>query len=195
MADRGTSNGRGHSGSFVHWVQYHCLNEQDALVCYDKPTLQKTFDVFRLIAPSLVFIHAAKDYMLDHELVSQLGRAASFAYSIPHASAHPRHPQSRIPYLYYCDPIEGIDPLGRLVEPTTWVNISEQISTKEQMLAFHESQRSWLQEHHGMDEYIDSMKRHAAMRGAQIRVAAAEAFIQHRGHAYPTDDILKTIFS
>jgi LmbE family N-acetylglucosaminyl deacetylase len=174
-------------------AQYHCLNEQDTFVCYDKPTLQKTFDVFRRIAPSLVFTHATKDYMIDHEMVSLLARAASFAYSIPNASAHPRHPQSQIPYLYYCDPIEGIDPAGQLVEPTTIIDISAQLETKAQMLACHESQRSWLMEHHGMDEYIDSMRRHAAMRGKPIGVAAAEAFVQHRGHAYPADDLLSKL--
>lgn len=174
-------------------AQYHCLNEQDTLVCYDKPTLQKAFDTFRRIAPSLVFTHAPKDYMIDHEMVSLLTRAASFAYPIPHASTHPRHPQSQIPYLYYCDPIEGRDPSGQLVEPTTLIDISAQIETKAHMLACHESQRSWLLEHHGMDEYVESMCRHGVLRGKAIGVAAAEAFVQHRGHAYPADDLLSAL--
>src|SRR5262249_49355102 len=101
--------------------------------------------------------------------------------------------QSQIPYLYYCDPIEGRDPIGQLVQPTTIVDISAQIETKARMLICHESQRSWLLEHHGMDEYVESMRRHAALRGQAIGVAAAEAFVQHRGHAYPTDDLLSEL--
>ena len=58
------------------------------------------------------------------------------------------------------------------------------------MLACHASQREWLRAYHGMDEYLDAMRRHAAMRGRQAGVAAAEAFVQHRGHAYPRNDLL-----
>ena len=98
-----------------------------------------------------------------------------------------------VPYLYYCDPVEAVDPLGRPVEPTTFVDISEQLEKKTEMLACHASQRQWLLAHHGVDEYLDSMKRHTAMRGREAGVAAAEAFVQHRGHAYPRDDLLQAM--
>jgi hypothetical protein len=62
------------------------------------------------------------------------------------------------------------------------------------MLGCHASQREWLRAHHGTDEYLDSMKRHGAMRGSQAGVAAAEAFVQHRGHAYPRNDLLAELF-
>jgi LmbE family N-acetylglucosaminyl deacetylase len=100
---------------------------------------------------------------------------------------------SRVPYLYYCDPVEAVDPLGRPVEPTTTIDISAQLQKKTEMLACHASQRQWLLSHHGVDEYLDSMKRHAALRGRQAGVAAAEAFVQHSGHAYPKDDLLAMI--
>ena len=34
---------------------YHCLGEPDGFVVYDKPTLRKVYDLFRRVAPSLVF--------------------------------------------------------------------------------------------------------------------------------------------
>src|SRR5688500_1018338 len=46
---------------------YHCIDERDIFVVYDKPTLRKAIDLFRRVAPTLVFTHAAKDYMMDHE--------------------------------------------------------------------------------------------------------------------------------
>jgi LmbE family N-acetylglucosaminyl deacetylase len=173
---------------------YHCLDERDGFVIYDKASLAKTYDLFRRIAPSLVFIHAAKDYMLDHEQASLLGRAASFLYAAPNVSAFPVKEGSGTPYLYYCDPMEGIDPYGRSIEPTTYVDITAQLARKTEMLACHASQRDWLMAHHGMDEYVDSLKRHAAMRGRQAGWPAAEAFVQHRGHAYPRDDLLQAMF-
>lgn len=173
---------------------YHCIDEHDAFVVYDKTSLRKVYDLFRRVAPSLVFTHAPKDYMLDHEQASMLARAATFIYAGPNVSELPVKPGSCIPYLYYCDPMEGIDPFGNPVQPTTLIDITAQLDKKTEMLACHKSQRDWLMAHHGMDEYIDSMKRHVAMRGKLLGVPAAEGFIQHRGHAYPKDDILTELF-
>lgn len=173
---------------------YHCLDERDIYVCYDKPTLQKAVDLFRMIAPGLVFTHAPKDYMMDHEMTSLVCRAASFGYGAPNASTHPLRPGSGVPHLYYCDPLEGTDPLGNVVEPTTVIDIAAQIDRKAELLGCHASQREWLRAHHGMDEYIESMKRQSAMRGEQVGVQYAEAFTQHRGHPYPKDDLLGEMF-
>lgn len=173
---------------------YHCLDERDGFVVYDKPTLRKSMDLVRRIAPGLMFTHAAKDYMMDHEMTSLLARACSFLYGAPNASPLPLAEGSRVPYLYYCDPMDGVDPLGGPVTPTTFVDIGDQLEKKARMLACHASQREWLRAHHGTDEYIDSMKRHAAVRGEAAGVAAAEAFVQHRGHGYPGDDLLRALF-
>jgi LmbE family N-acetylglucosaminyl deacetylase len=169
---------------------YHCLGESDGRVVFDKPTIQKTVECVRSINPALMFTHAPKDYMMDHEVTSQLARSASFFFPAPNFSAQPVPQNASIPYLYYCDPIEGIDPYGHVVEPTTYVPIGAQMSIKTAMLAEHASQREWLRAHHGMDEYIEAMERHAAWRGQQAGTDYAEAFVQHRGHGYPREDIL-----
>ena len=131
---------------------------------------------------------------MDHEQVSMLARAASFLYAGPNVSELPVRPGSCIPYLYYCDPIEGLDPLGNHVEPTTVIDITAQLERKTEMLACHRSQQDWLRSHHGIDEYLEAMKRHTVNRGGLLHVPAAEAFVQHRGHAYPPDDLLATLF-
>jgi len=87
---------------------YHCLDEGDIFVVFDKPTVNKVVDLFRRVCPTLVFTHAPKDYMIDHEMVSLLARAASFAYGIPNVSEVPRPAGAVVPHLYYCDPIEAI---------------------------------------------------------------------------------------
>jgi LmbE family N-acetylglucosaminyl deacetylase len=169
---------------------YHCLDERDGLIVYDKPTLQKCFDLFRRVAPQLVFTHSPLDYMMDHVEVAQLARAASFIYGAPNISARPVREGSGVPHLYYCDALEGIDPLGQPIRPSTWLDITGQLEKKAEMLACHASQRAWLRAHHGTDEYIDAMRRHAVLRGREFGVAAAEAFVQHRGHAYPKNDLI-----
>jgi len=128
--------------------------------------------------------------MLDHEQTHLLARSAAFAYPIPNASAVPLKPGSKVPYLYYCDPVEGIDLDGNRCRATTLIDITAQMERKVDMLACHVSQREWLRSHHGMDEYIVAMKRHSAMRGQEINTTCAEAFVQHRGHAFPRNDLL-----
>ena len=170
---------------------YHCLEEPDIQVVFDKATNRKTIDLLRRIAPTLLFTHPRHDYMMDHEQVHLLARAAAFSYSIPNASDLPLVLGSAIPWMYYCDPVEGGDPYTlQTIEPTTRVDISGAIELKTQMLACHASQREWLRAHHGMDEYIDSMKRISAERGRQSNVPFAEAFVQHRGHPFPQTDLI-----
>ena len=77
---------------------YHCAGCRDGFVCYDKQTLQQCYDLFRRVAPALVFAHAPKDYMMDHEQASLLARAASFLYGAPNCSAFPLKPGSRVPW-------------------------------------------------------------------------------------------------
>ncbi len=173
---------------------YHCIDERDGFVVYDKPALHKTYDLFRRVAPSLVFTHAPKDYMMDHEQASLLARAACVLSAGPIVSQFPGLEGSCIPHLYYCDPLEGVDPLGHPVQPTTWIDVTDQMPKKTEMLACHVSQRDWLMAYHGMDEYLESMRRHVALRGREIGVSAAEAVVQHRGHAFPRHDLLAELF-
>ncbi|MDY0168129.1 MAG: PIG-L family deacetylase [Thermoguttaceae bacterium] len=173
---------------------YHCIGERDGMVVYDRGSIQKALDLFRRVTPSLVFIHPRQDYMMDHEMSSLLGRAASFLFGAPNASEFPLSPGSKVPHLYYCDPVEARDHYGNVVTPTTYVDITAVLDRKTEMLACHASQREWLRAHHGEDEYLHSMQRSAAMRGAQVGVAAAEGFVQHRGHAYPRNDLLEELF-
>ena len=176
-------------------ARYHCLDERDGLVVYDKPTLRKTIDLFRRVAPSLVFTHAPKDYMMDHEMASLLARAASFAYRAPNIStvAACARVVRAAPVLLRS--LEGIDPLGAAVRPTTWIDISAQMDRKAEMLACHASQREWL---HGPSRHGRVPRLDAAAGGdvaARKRTSpAAEAFVQHRGHAYPRDDMLDGLF-
>lgn len=169
---------------------YHCLWEPDGRVVYDRPALQKTIDLFRLVAPTLVITMPLSDYHSDHEVTGQLGRAASFVYAAPNASHRPLLPGSTVPHLYYCDGHAGTDRTGQPITPTTYVDITAQLEKKSDMLACHASQREWLRKHNGVDEFILAMKRSSKRRGDEIGVAAAEGLTQHLGQAYPHNDLI-----
>ncbi|PQO46023.1 PIG-L domain-containing protein [Blastopirellula marina] len=170
---------------------YHTLAEPDVNVVFDQATNRKAIDLFRQINPTLVITHPREDYMLDHEQTHLLARSAAFSFPIPNASPLPLPAGAHIPHLYYADPVEGRDPYtGQMVTPTTVIDVSDVIDQKAAMLACHASQRDWLRAHHGMDEYLEAMKRFGEHRGSLIGVDYAEAFRQHLGHAFPENDLL-----
>lgn len=181
---------------------YHHAGFSDLCIFNDDSSNRRVTALLRELNPWIVITHSPQDYMSDHETTSLLVRNACFYASIPNyeakdltTAAH----TSVIPYLYYAQTIENIDLFGKKITPQFYVNVSELIEQKIEMLSCHESQRNWLREHHGMDEYVKSMRRwNAALaeRAAQISdkpITFAEAFRQHRGHAYPHDNVLAAL--
>jgi LmbE family N-acetylglucosaminyl deacetylase len=185
----------GASAAALIGATYHCLEERDLLIFYQERPLERITRLLRTVRPRIVLTHSPADYMVDHEMTSLLVRAAVFGAPAPNFLAGHGHPQAlaHIPHLYYCDPIEGKDVLGRSIEPTFRIDVSGVIDTKAEMLAAHESQRAWLLKHHGMDQYVQSMRDWCAARGREAGVAFAEGFRQHLGHSYPQDNLLSQI--
>lgn len=180
----------GQSAADVIQARYHCLEERDLRITYGEPTLAKITRLLREIRPSIVFTHSPTCYMLDHEITSQLVRAAAFAAPVPLYLQGEAKPLEHIPHLYYCDAIEGKDQFGREMAPGFCIDIAATIETKAEMLARHATQRDWLLKHHGMDHYVESMRQWSAHRGREFGVAFAEGFRQHLGHSYPQDNLL-----
>ena len=171
---------------------YHCLEERDLRIVYAEAPLEKVVRLYRTVRPRVVVTHSPADYMLDHEMTSTLARAAAFAAAVPNflAERGMGAPLPHIPHLYYCDALEGKDPIGRAIEPGVYIDISGVIEEKAAMLSAHASQREWLRKQHGMDHYVESMRKWGAHRGEQLGVAFAEGFRQHLGHSYPQEDLL-----
>ncbi len=181
---------------------YHHAGFSDLCIFNDDNSNRRITALLRKLNPWIVITHSPQDYISDHEMTSLLVRNACFYASIPNyetrdltSAAH----TSAIPYLYYAQPIENIDLFGKKITPQFYVDVSGLIEQKIEMLSCHASQRNWLRAHHGMDEYIESMRlwnASLAERAAQISekpITFAEAFRQHRGHAYPQDNILAAL--
>ncbi len=185
----------GAAAAGVIGAAYHCLEERDLLIFYGEVPLEKVTRLLRQVRPDVVLTHSPSDYMLDHEMTSTVVRAAAFAAPIPNFRADRGlgAPLAHIPHLYYCDPIEGKDPLGRDVTPGFAIDVSAVIDTKADMLTRHTSQREWLLKHHGIDQYVAAMKDWGARRGRDFGAAYAEGFRQHLGHSYPQDNVLDAV--
>jgi hypothetical protein len=83
-----------------------------------------------------------------------------------------------------------VDYYGNQNKPGFVVDISSTFELKQRMLACHDSQRAWLRQQHGIDEYLESNRRWSETRGRDIGTAYGEAFTQHKGHPYPHDNLL-----
>ncbi len=175
---------------------FDCLEIPDLESVFDNATRRRTAELVRRARPDIVLAHDPGDYMSDHEIASRLARDATFTATLRNYSTGADDPApalERLPYLYYGLPIEGVDHLGRAVVPDLVVDIGAVMDRKIAMLCCHASQREWLRHEHGIDEYVEFMKRLAAQQGALRGVAFGEGFRQHRGHAYRRDPILECL--
>jgi LmbE family N-acetylglucosaminyl deacetylase len=184
--------GEGAKAAALIGGQYHCLEERDLRITYNEHALEKVTRLLRAVRPKIVLTHSPADYMLDHEMTSSLVRAAAFAAPVPNFLCERGlgAPLEHIPHLYYCDPIEGKDLMGRDVPPAFCIDVSSVYETKRAMLASHASQRDWLLKHHGVDQYLEAMREWGARRGQLCGVTHAEGYRQHLGHSYPQENLL-----
>lgn len=170
---------------------YHCLESEDIFVMYDRPALLKAIKLIRQVRPAIVFTASPSDYIVDHEITSKITQTACLAAGIPNIEIAGTSPYNIIPYLYYCDPIQGKDIFGQKIKSTIHVDIGSTIDIKEKMLCCHKSQREWLLSISKVDEFVIMMKDFSKQKGSEINCAYAEGFRQHLGFSYPAENILQ----
>jgi LmbE family N-acetylglucosaminyl deacetylase len=98
-------------------AKYHCLELEDVYILYDRESINTTTALIRSIQPAVVFTASPDDYMLDHELTSKIVQTACFSSGIKNMEVNAT-PYEPVPYLYYCDPMEGKNILGKPVIPS-----------------------------------------------------------------------------
>ena len=177
---------------------FDCVGIPDLESVFDNPTRRKVAELMRRTQPDIVFAHFPGDYMPDHEIAGLLARDATFTATLgnyPTGAPHPAPIIKRIPDLYYFSTTEGVDHFGQDVLLDIIVDVSSVIDKKSAMLCCHASQREWLRHEHGIDEYVEFLKRQAAHLGARRGYAFGEGFRQHLGHAYPHDNILEKLLA
>jgi N-acetylglucosamine malate deacetylase 1 len=197
---RRVRHGEAIKASAVLGAKYHYAGFHDLCIFNDADSNQRLTALLRDIDPFIVITHSPSDYMSDHEVTSVLVRNACFSASIRNyeTKAGTADSTSTIPYLYYAQPMENIDIFGKVVIPQFYVDVSIWMQQKLKMLGCHDSQRTWLRAHHGMDEYIESARRFNTLLGQRASTVSGrlieycEGFRQHCGHAYPKENVLVT---
>jgi len=136
-----------------------------------KEQRDKVVDIIRYAQPDIIITHSPDDYMPDHVEVSKLVFDASFAASVPHYETEQKGTANLTP-LYYVDHLAGINFI-----PTEYVDITDTMDTKIQMLEMHVSQMKWMRDHDNID-FAEFVTACARFRGIQSGVKYAEGFTQ-----------------
>ncbi len=174
-------------------AEYICAEFRDLAIFNDDASRRRVTELLRRTRPQIVITSSPVDYHCDHEATSSLVRDACFAAPAPNYKSGDAPVLGRIPHLYFLDPDEGRDREGRNVAPDFVVDVGEFMELKKQMLACHVSQRAWLQKHHGMDNYIETMEQWTRERGSIGGLAFGEGYRQYRCHPYPQSPLLQEL--
>jgi LmbE family N-acetylglucosaminyl deacetylase len=162
---------------------YHPPIANDLMIFYEDRLLREMTAIVREIRPTIVLLPSLNDYMEDHTNTARLVITACFSRAMRHfTSIPPRGPTEQDVYLYHAQPHLNRDGMRTRVVPEIFVDISRVMDKKLHMLGCHESQRQWLGETQGLDDYRQSM-RQASQEVARMQPDGgwlfAEGFRQH----------------
>ncbi|MBQ6937166.1 MAG: PIG-L family deacetylase [Clostridia bacterium] len=129
----------------------------------------KMMELIRDVQPDFIITHSPTDYMPDHLAVSKLVFDASFAASVPQ---YGKGSKSAVVPIYYMDNLAGMN-----FNPTEYVDITDEMELKINMLECHVSQLKWMRDHDGID-FAEFVRTCSRFRGLQCGVGYAEAFTQ-----------------
>lgn len=150
-------------------AEHFCLNVPDCELFINQESMEKVQRLIRQTRPDVIITHAPNDYMPDHRAASELVFQASFHATLP---LYPSRftPHDKVSPIFYMDTLAGVD-----FSPTEYVDISDVLEQKLEMLGCHKSQREWLDDHDAinMDEFVTTVAR---FRGLQCNVKYAEGF-------------------
>ena len=145
----------------------------DDLEIYDnnKESRDKVVDIIKSVDPDFIITHDPDDYMPDHTATSRLVFDACFTATLPHYETKVKG-KARLTPIYYMDSLAGVN-----FNPTEYVDVSEYIDKKLEMLNCHESQIVWMRDHDGID-FPDMVRTCCRYRGYQCGADYAEGFKQ-----------------
>jgi len=145
----------------------------DDLEIYDnnKESRDKVVDVIKKTNPDFIITHSPDDYMPDHTAVSKLVFDACFTATLPNYKTKVNG-RARLVPLFYIDTLAGVN-----FNPTEYVDVTEFIDKKIEMLNCHESQIVWMRDHDKIN-FPDMVKTCCRYRGFQCGVDYAEGFRQ-----------------
>ncbi len=150
-------------------AQAVCLGFPDCELYVNEESMIRFVDLIRTAKPDLIITHHPGDYHSDHNAVTKLIVDASFSATLAYyVTAQPPYPVA--PPVFFMDNLAGLG-----FAPEEYVDISATMDIKRRALAQHDSQVTWIRDHHSTDVF-DLIETVARFRGLQCGVRYAEGF-------------------
>jgi len=145
------------------------LGLSDSEIFNDLAARIKMIDLFRKLQPYLIITHCSGDYHPDHRVVSELVCdaayvATSFGFKTKYKALE------EAPAIYFMDTSLGVNFI-----PNEYIDISDFIEVKKEMLLKHQSQFKHRKKREGSD-LLEDMLALSEFRGRQCGVSYAEGF-------------------
>ena len=131
----------------------------------------KVVNIIRQVNPDFIITHDPDDYMPDHTATARLVFDACFTATVP-AYKTEVNARAKLTPIYYMDTLAGVN-----FNPTEFVDVTDYIDKKLEMLNCHESQIVWMRDHDHID-FPDMVKTCSRYRGYQCGADYAEGFKQ-----------------
>ncbi|MFH1747779.1 MAG: PIG-L family deacetylase [Planctomycetota bacterium] len=164
--------------------EYQCLESVDFMIFFNDAPCRRVTGLVRATAPDIVLTHSAVDGVADNEETSRIvHQACTHAPDADYESegwAPGLAPLPRVPALYYLDPADGRDFLGRPIRTALVVDVSGVVETKDKMLA------KYGEAYHGT--FRTRMRELGSQRGREAGCSFGEGLRRHTGEAFPRHD-------
>ncbi|MBR3942042.1 MAG: PIG-L family deacetylase [Clostridia bacterium] len=135
----------------------------------DPKQIEKMVRIIRYANPDVIITHDPNDYHSDHVETSKLLFNSAYSATCPHFMPELGEVAGVMP-IYYADTSAGVNFI-----PAEYVDITDVVETKIEMMKCHKSQLDWLLEHDGYDP-VAQMRTRAGFWGLQCGVEYAEVF-------------------
>ncbi|MCC9599854.1 PIG-L family deacetylase [Stieleria sp. JC731] len=167
----------------------------DMEAAYNIENVAKVTAIVRKSKASIVLTQPPIDYMEDHQNSCRLAVSAAFSHGMPNLiSDPPVDPYYEPVTVYHCQPVGNRTQLCEIVTPHFYVDVSDVVEKKVDLLACHESQKQWLDQSQGMDSYLQALRDVNAETGKMSgKFEFAEGWRKHLhwGFCGPDDDPLR----
>jgi N-acetylglucosamine malate deacetylase 1 len=160
---------------------FHESLVEDLEVFYEQDLIRRVTALVRQVKPDIILTMSPEDYMEDHMNTARVTVTAAFLRGVRNYRSIPEEPAVLNDVMvYHATPHILTDMMRRPIVPEMYVDITEVITEKEQMLACHVSQKEWLDATQGFDSYLATMRDAARAVGQMSgRYRFAEGWRRH----------------
>ncbi len=140
-------------------AKFHPPICNDLEIFYTPELHAKVAGVVRLVRPTIILTHALSDYMEDHQNAARLAVGGAFVRGMPNFVTTPAvlSYESDVA-VYHAQPHGNRDPLGKLVVPSHFVDVTPHLEDKRRLLSAHASQDQWLDATQRISSYLTTME-------------------------------------